>query len=81
MQQNILTFREWSENHVKIDFILNNGVKVFSFGKPIFESHKRETIQRFVDNQSKELLILYKKHFNEIQKNYTEMIDNLEIVS
>jgi len=81
MQQGILTFREWSENHVKIKFILNGSVEIYSFGYLIFKSNNKETIKKYKDNQSKELLIRYKKHFNEIQKNFTEMIDNLDIVS
>lgn len=81
MQQKILTFREWSENFVKVDFDLVGRVRVYSFGQLIFETNNKDTIQNYKDNQSKELLKRYKKHFNQIQKNYTEMIDNLEIVS
>jgi hypothetical protein len=81
MQQNILTFREWNDNHVKVKFDRVGSVEVYSFGELVFKSNNKETIQKYKDNQSKELLIRYKKHFNQIQKNFTEMIDNLDIVS
>jgi plasmid replication initiation protein len=81
MQQNILTFREWNENHVKVNFILGGGVKVFSFDKLLFNSSKKETVQNFNDFQQKELLNLYKKHFNKIQKKYTKIIEDLDIIS
>ena len=81
MQQNILTFREWNQNHVKVIFTLNGCVEVHSFNKFFFWTNKKDTIQNFKDFQNKELLKLYKMFFGEIQKKYTELIENIELVS
>lgn len=79
MQNNILTFREWNENHVKVNFILGGGVEVYTFDKLFFKSGKKERIEGFKNFQNKELLKLYKDNFVEIQKLYTEVIENSEL--
>ena len=81
MELNILTFREWNENHVKVNFILDGAVEVYSFGKLVYKSRNKETIQRFKDYQNTELLKFYKKNFDDIQDLYDELIDNLDFVS
>lgn len=74
---NILTFREWNQNHVKVYFDLNgSSVTVTSFDKTIFKSYKNERIQNFKNNQNGELLKLYRESFQNIQRNYTELIES-----
>jgi len=80
MQQNILTFREWNENHVKVNFILGGAMEVYSFDKLIYRTTKKDKIESYKNFQNRELLRMYKINFNEIQKEYTEMIDNLNLV-
>lgn len=81
MQQNILTFREWNQNHVKVVFTLDGFVIVYSFEKEIFISGNKETIRKFKDFQGNQLLNLYKRNFEEIQKNYTKLLENIDIIS
>jgi len=73
----IIPFREWADNHVKVNFILNDGVEVLSFDKPIFKSKNETDVRNFVENQNKQLLKLYKKHFDDIQDGFYEIADNL----
>ncbi len=80
MENNVLTFREWHQNHTKVFFGIYGGVTVTSFNKPIFTSENKETVEKFQHNQSAEMLKLYSKQFQDIQKNYTELLENSELV-
>jgi hypothetical protein len=80
MENNVLTFREWHQNHTKVFFGIYGGVTVTSFNLPIFTSESAATTDKFKHEQSKEMLKLYKQQFQDIQKNYTQLLENSELV-
>lgn len=77
----IITFREWNQNNVKVFYDLDgSSVTVTSFDQIIFRSNKKETINAFKNHQNKELLKVYKTCFQQIQKKFSELLDNISLV-
>jgi hypothetical protein len=76
MNEEILTFREWSENFVKVKFELHGlgGVEVFSFDKRIYSSLNRTIVNDLLINTNKVLLKLYSVNFDIIQNDYQNLI-------
>ena len=76
MEENILTFREWSENFVKVNFELEGfgGVEVHSFDKRIYSSLDRTIVKDLLINTSKVLLKLYRNNFDIIQHDYQNLV-------
>jgi hypothetical protein len=71
MEENILTFREWSENFVKVVYDMDwYDAKIYSFDRVIKIIDKREKVKDLLQNQSSELLKLYRDNFDSIQKHY-----------
>lgn len=77
MVYNILTFREWKNEFVKVTFDLVGGVTVTSFDIRIIKSNDNDIINDLKDKQ-KILLNYYKKGFNPIQKKYLDTINKGE---
>ena len=76
MEMNILTFREWNENFVKVNFELEGfgGVEVHSFDKRIYSSLDRTIVKDLLINTSKVLLKLYRNNFDIIQHDYQNLV-------
>lgn len=70
----ILTFREWNENFVKIIFDLEGGVEIRSFNKTILKIKNAKIVNGLLENQSIMLLKHYKDNFDKIQSQYQELL-------
>ena len=73
----ILTFREWQENFVKVYFDLNENVKITSFDKTILNFKNPKLVDGLLENQSKMLLKHYKDNFDKIQKEFQELLNEV----
>jgi len=70
----ILTFREWNENFVKVIFDLEGGVEIKSFDKTILKIKSAKIVNGLLEEQSKMLLKHYKDNFDKIQSQYQELL-------
>lgn len=73
----ILTFREWQENFVKIIFDLDGGVEIKSFDKTILKMRNVKIVNGLLEDQSKMLLKHYKDNFDKIQKQFQQLINEV----
>jgi hypothetical protein len=73
----ILTFREWQENFVKIIFDLDGGVEIKSFDKTILKMKNAKIVNGLLEDQSKMLLKHYKDNFDKIQKQFQQLINEV----
>jgi hypothetical protein len=73
----ILTFREWQENFVKIIFDLDGGVEIKSFDKTILKMRNAKIVNGLLEDQSKMLLKHYKDNFDKIQKQFQQLINEV----
>jgi hypothetical protein len=73
----ILTFREWNENFVKVIFDLEGGVEIKSFDKTILKIKSPKVFNGLLENQSKMLLKHYKDNFDTIQSQYQELLNEV----
>ncbi len=71
----ILTFREWQENFVKIIFDLDGGVEIKSFDKTILKMKNVKVVNGLLENQSGMLLKHYKDNFDKIQNQFQQLIN------
>jgi hypothetical protein len=71
----ILTFREWNENFVKVLFDLDGGVEIKSFDKTILRMRNVKVVNGLLEDQSKMLLKHYKDNFDKIQKQFQQLIN------
>jgi hypothetical protein len=71
----ILTFREWNENFVKVLFDLDGGVEIKSFDKTILKMRNVKIVNGLLENQSGMLLKHYKDNFDKIQNQFQQLID------
>lgn len=79
MENNVLTFREWSENFVEVHYKLDLfEVKLISFGYLVDDVYEREKVKEIISNEKKYLLKYYKENFDKIQQQH---LDNMEIIS
>jgi hypothetical protein len=76
MSEEILTFREWNENFVKVNFELDGfgGIEVYSFNKRIYSSLDKTIVKDLLIETSKVLLKLYRVNFDTIQNEYQTLI-------
>jgi hypothetical protein len=79
MEKNILTFREWKNEFVKVNFDLNGKVIVTSFDIRIINTNDSQIVDDLKDKQ-KTLLDYYKKYFDSIQHKYRIVLDKSEII-
>ena len=73
----ILTFREWNENFVKVIFDLEGGVEIKSFDKTILKIKSAKIVNGLLEEQSKMLLKHYKDNFDKIQSQYQELLNEV----
>jgi hypothetical protein len=73
----ILTFREWQENFVKIIFDLDGGVEIKSFDKTILKIKNVKVVNGLLENQSGMLLKHYKDNFDKIQNQFQQLINEV----
>ena len=73
----ILTFREWQENFVKVLFDLDGGVEIKSFDKTILKMRNVKIVNGLLEDQSKMLLKHYKDNFDKIQKQFQQLINEV----
>ncbi len=73
----ILTFREWNENFVKVLFDLDGGVEITSFDKTILKMKNAKIVNGLLENQSGMLLKHYKDNFDKIQKQFQQLINEV----
>jgi len=66
----ILTFREWNENFVKVLFDLDGGVEITSFDKTILKMKNAKIVNGLLENQSGMLLKHYKDNYGNKVINY-----------
>jgi len=71
----ILTFREWNENFVKVLFDLDGGVEIKSFDKTILKMRNAKIVNGLLENQSGMLLKHYKDNFDKIQNQFQQLIN------
>ena len=71
----ILTFREWNENFVKVLFDLDGGVEIKSFDKTILKIKNVKVVNGLQENQSGKLLKHYKDNFDKIQNQFQQLIN------
>jgi hypothetical protein len=71
----ILTFREWNENFVKVLFDLDGGVEITSFDKTILKMKNAKIVNGLLENQSGMLLKHYKDNFDKIQNQFQQLIN------
>ncbi len=71
----ILTFREWNENFVKVLFDLDGGVVIKSFDKTILKMRNVKIVNGLLENQSGMLLKHYKDNFDKIQNQFQQLIN------
>jgi hypothetical protein len=71
----ILTFREWNENFVKVLFDLDGGVEIKSFDKTILKIKNVKVVNGLLENQSGMLLKHYKDNFDKIQNQFQQLIN------
>ena len=76
MEENILTFRDWSENFVKVKFELGGfgGVEVHSFDERIYSSLDKTIVKDLLISTNKVLLKLYRSNFDTIQNEFQKLI-------
>jgi hypothetical protein len=75
MEQEVLTFREWRENFVRID--LNTKmfeVKLVSFDQLVDDVYNREKVKEILIDVNKYLLNYYRVNFDLIQKEFQYLI-------
>lgn len=80
MEKAILTFREWKNEFVKVNFVLNGKVGVTSFDKEIINTKDNKVVEDLKDKQVT-LYDYYRKNFETIQKNYNKILDKAELIS
>jgi hypothetical protein len=73
----ILTFREWNENFVKVLFDLDGGVEIKSFDKTILKIKNVKVVNGLLENQSGMLLKHYKDNFDKIQNQFQQLINEV----
>ncbi len=73
----ILTFREWNENFVKVLFDLDGGVEITSFDKTILKMKNAKIVNGLLENQSGMLLKHYKDNFDKIQNQFQQLINEV----
>jgi len=73
----ILTFREWNENFVKVIFDLEGGVEIKSFDKTILKIKSAKIVNGLLEDQSKMLLKHYKDNFDKIQSQFQELLNEV----
>jgi hypothetical protein len=73
----ILTFREWNENFVKVIFDLEGGVEIKSFDKTILKIKSAKIVNGLLENQSKMLLKHYSDNFDKIQSQYLKLLNEV----
>ena len=75
MEQDIyLSFREWSENFVRVSYDLNwYEAKIISFDQQIDFVSGKDEVKLLFQNQSKHLFKYYKKNFDKIQKQFINL--------
>jgi hypothetical protein len=76
---NILTQRDWRENHIKVVYSLDgNKVEVKSTLSDLtyFTSKDKTIVSRFIDEPTKQLNKLYEVSFEAIQQEYQNFLTN-----
>lgn len=80
MEKAILTFREWKNEFVKVNFDLNGKVTVTSFDKEIINTKDKKVVEDLKDKQVT-LYHFFSNNFETIQKNYNKILDKAELIS
>jgi len=71
MEENLLSFREWSDNFVKVKYDLNwYEATILSFDERIEFITGKEKVKELLINQSRVLLSYYQSNFDKIQKQF-----------
>jgi hypothetical protein len=71
MEQNLLSFREWSDNFVRVKYDLNwYEATILSFDERIEFITGKEKVKELLINQSRVLLSYYQSNFDKIQKQF-----------
>jgi hypothetical protein len=71
MEENLLSFREWSDNFVRVKYDLNwFEATILSFDEKIDFVDGKEEVKLLFQSQSKHLLKYYKKNFDKIQNQF-----------
>jgi hypothetical protein len=71
MEENLLSFREWSDNFVRVKYDLNwYEATILSFDERIEFITGKEKVKELLINQSRVLLSYYKSNFDKIQKQF-----------
>lgn len=73
----ILTFREWNENFVRIIFDLEGGVEIKSFNNTILKIKSAKIVNGLLENQSKMLLKHYTDNFDKIQSQFQQLLNEV----
>lgn len=78
MEQELLTFRDWRENFIRID--LNTTMfelKLVSFDHLVDDVYNREKVKEILINEKKYLLNHYRTNFDKIQKQFQNLINEV----
>jgi hypothetical protein len=71
MEENLLSFREWSDNFVKVKYDLNwYEATILSFDERIEFIVGKEKVKELLINQNRVLLSYYRSNFDKIQKQF-----------
>ncbi len=71
MTERFLSFREWSENFVRVYYDLNwYEAKIISFNEQIELVFGKKEVKELFQTQSKHLLKYYQKNFDKIQEQF-----------
>jgi len=71
MEENLLSFREWSDNFVKVKYDLNwYEATILSFDERIEFITGKEKVKELLINQNRVLLSYYRSNFDKIQKQF-----------
>jgi hypothetical protein len=76
MNEEVLTFRDWRENFVRIDFKPSMfELKLVSFDHLVDDVYDREKVKEILIDEKKYLLKYYRVNFDLIQKEFQKLIN------
>jgi hypothetical protein len=75
MEQELLTFRDWRENFIRIDFNARmSEIKLVSFDRLVDDVYDMERVKEILNDEKKYLLNHYRNNFDKIQKQFQNLI-------
>lgn len=76
MNEEVLTFRDWRENFVRVDFnTIMYEIKLVSFDQLVDDVFDRVKVKEIISNEKKYLLKYYRTNFDLIQKEFQKLIN------